>query len=117
VNGKTTNKWEELFMIDWGIDLHSCHEKYIAEEIYKRPTIVFDYPAAIKSFYMRANDDGGKTCAAMDILAPLVGEVVGGSVREERYDVLQEKLAKNGLEEADYWWYMECSHFNRANNS
>ncbi|CAD7952172.1 unnamed protein product [Amoebophrya sp. A120] len=100
----------QLLTIEWGMDLNSAHEKYIAEEYFKRPVAVYNYPAAIKSFYMRANEDG-KTCAAMDVLAPLVGEVIGGSQREERYDVLVDKIEKNGLEAQDYWWYLDLRKY------
>ncbi|CAD7923107.1 unnamed protein product [Amoebophrya sp. A25] len=102
--------WPQLLTIEWGMDLNSAHEKYIAEEYFKRPVAVYNYPAAIKSFYMRANDDG-RTCAAMDVLAPLVGEVIGGSQREERHDVLTGKIKENGLNEADYWWYLDLRKY------
>merc|ERR1711966_93336 len=100
--------------------MSSTHERYIAEHVYQRPTVVYDYPASIKSFYMRSNgsekgSDGkptpGETVGAMDILAPLVGEVVGGSAREERLDVLDAKIKSNGLEIEDYWWYRDLRKY------
>ncbi|KAF4667842.1 Asparaginyl-tRNA synthetase [Perkinsus olseni] len=100
--------------IYWGFDLDSEHERYLTEKIYKKPVIVYNYPAAIKAFYMRANadeDPDKQTVAAMDILAPLVGEVCGGSVREERLDVLDKKLADLNMDIEDYWWYRDLRRF------
>lgn len=94
----------------WGDDLQSEHERYLTETIFKRPVIVHAYPAAIKSFYMRLNDDG-KTVAAMDILLPKVGELVGGSQREERLKNLDEKLEAAGLPKENYWWYRALREF------
>ncbi len=93
----------------WGADLQSEHERYIAEEHVKKPVIVMNYPQQIKAFYMRANDDG-KTCAAMDVLAPGIGEIIGGSQREERLDVLTEKMNAHGLQE-DLWWYRDLRRY------
>lgn len=93
----------------WGADLQSEHERYIAEEHVKKPVIVMNYPQQIKAFYMRANDDG-KTCAAMDVLAPGIGEIIGGSQREERLDVLTEKMDAHGLQE-DLWWYRDLRRY------
>lgn len=98
------------FPVEWGIDLQSEHERYLAEEHCKKPVILTDYPAAIKSFYMRANEDG-KTVAAMDILVPKIGEIIGGSQREERCDVLEQKISEFGLKRDDYWWYLELREF------
>ena len=99
------------FPIEWGSDLQSEHERYISEEVYKdRPVIVRDYPKDIKAFYMRANDDG-KTVAAMDVLVPKVGELMGGSQREERLDVLERKIEEVGLEKESYWWYLELRKY------
>ena len=94
----------------WGCDLASEHERYIAEEVFRKPTIVYNYPKEIKAFYMRLNEDK-KTVAAMDILVPRVGELVGGSVREERLEVLQDIIKANGLELDDYKWYLELRKF------
>lgn len=98
------------FPVDWGIDLQSEHERYLAEEHCKKPVILTDYPAEIKAFYMRGNQDG-KTVAAMDILVPKIGELIGGSQREERLDVLEKKLEDFGLKKEDYWWYLELREY------
>ena len=94
------------FPVEWGLDLQSEHERYLTEEVFKRPLTVTDYPAAIKPFYMRVSDDG-KTVAAMDILVPGIGEIVGGSQREERYDVLAARMNAAGITLADYQWYLD----------
>ena len=98
------------FPVKWGIDLQSEHERYLAEEHYKKPVILTDYPAAIKAFYMRSNPDG-KTVAAMDILVPKIGEIIGGSQREERLDILKQKILDFGLHLEDYWWYLELREY------
>lgn len=98
------------FPVSWGIDLQSEHERYLAEELFKKPVIVTDYPTEIKAFYMRLNDDG-KTVRAMDVLAPKVGEIIGGSQREERLDVLENRIHAAGLPIADYWWYLDLRRF------
>lgn len=98
------------FPVSWGLDLQSEHERYLAEERFKKPVIVTDYPAQIKAFYMRLNDDG-KTVRAMDILAPKIGEIVGGSQREERLDVLQQRIQAMGLPEEELWWYLDLRRF------
>jgi asparaginyl-tRNA synthetase len=98
------------FPVDWGIDLQSEHERYLTEEVFKGPVTVTDYPKQIKAFYMRQNNDG-KTVAAMDVLLPQVGEIVGGSQREERLDVLQARITEVGLRPDDYWWYLDLRRF------
>ncbi len=98
------------FPVEWGIDLQTEHERYLSEEVYKRPVFVTDYPKEIKAFYMRANEDN-KTVAAMDLLVPGVGELIGGSQREERLDVLLEKLKEFELDEKDYWWYLDLRRY------
>jgi len=105
---KSGHKFENK--VEWGIDLASEHERYLAEIIYKRPTIVYNYPKGIKAFYMRANDDG-KTVAAMDVLCPQIGELIGGSQREERLDVLINRIAEMHLKEEDFKWYLELRRF------
>ncbi len=100
--------WE--FPVHWAADLQSEHERYLTEEKFKRPVIVTDYPREIKAFYMRANDDG-KTVRAMDVLAPRIGEIIGGSQREERTDVLRERIAAQKLDEKAYWWYLELRKY------
>ncbi|MBD1915673.1 MULTISPECIES: asparagine--tRNA ligase [Cyanophyceae] len=105
---KTDRKFE--FPVEWGIDLQSEHERYLAEDLFKKPVIVTDYPTGIKAFYMRLND-GGETVAAMDVLAPKVGEIIGGSQREERLDVLERRIVEAGLDPATYWWYLDLRRF------
>ena len=94
----------------WGMDLQSEHERYITETVFKGPVFLIDYPSEIKAFYMRENEDG-KTVAACDLLVPGIGEIVGGSQREERYEVLQNKIRKLGMDEETYWWYMELRKY------
>ena len=98
------------YPVSWGADLQSEHERYLTEVVFDQPVIVVDYPKAIKAFYMRRNDDG-KTVAAMDVLLPGVGEIVGGSQREERHDVLLESIREKGLPEEEYWWYLDLRRF------
>jgi asparaginyl-tRNA synthetase len=98
------------YPVEWGIDLQSEHERYLAEELFKKPVIVTDYPADIKAFYMRRNDDG-KTVAAMDVLVPKVGEIIGGSQREERLDVLERRIKELGIPDKDLWWYLDLRRF------
>ena len=98
------------YPVEWGIDLQTEHERYLTEEIYKKPVFVTDYPKDIKAFYMRLNDDN-KTVSACDLLVPGVGEIIGGSQREERYDVLKSRMAEMDLDEKDYWWYMDLRKY------
>jgi len=105
-NSKAYKKKKFQFPVEWGIDLQSEHERYLVEKEFKCPVILSDYPADIKAFYMRQNDDG-KTVAAMDVLFPGVGEIVGGSQREERLEVLRSKCKDFDIEEKDLWWYMD----------
>ena len=98
------------FPVQWGIDLQSEHERYLAEEHVKRPVIVTDYPADIKAFYMYQNDDG-KTVGGMDVLVPGVGEIIGGSQREHRHDQLLQRIRDMGLPEEEYWWYLDLRRF------
>ncbi|MEO7650183.1 MAG: asparagine--tRNA ligase [Bryobacteraceae bacterium] len=104
-------QWE--FPVQWGTDLQSEHERYLTEEIFKKPVVVTDYPKEIKAFYMRLNDDG-RTVRAMDVLVPRIGEIIGGSQREERHDVLLEKIRAQGLPEKDYWWYLDLRRYGTA---
>ena len=101
---------EFKFPVYWGVDLQTEHERYLTEEVYKKPIFLIDYPKEIKAFYMRQNDDG-KTVAAMDLLVPGVGEIIGGSQREERIDLLTARMAELGLKEEDYWWYLNLRRF------
>jgi asparaginyl-tRNA synthetase len=106
---KSGRNWE--FPTEWGSDMQSEHERYLTEELFKKPVIVTNYPREIKAFYMRSNDDG-KTVAAMDVLVPRIGEIIGGSQREERHDVLVERIrAQHGMSEEAYWWYLELRRF------
>ena len=98
------------FPVYWGVDLQTEHERYLTEQVYKKPIFLIDYPKEIKAFYMRLNDDG-KTVAAMDLLVPGVGEIIGGSQREERLDKLLERMAECGLDEKDYWWYVNLRKY------
>lgn len=98
------------YPVQWGIDLQSEHERYLAEVVFKKPVILTDYPTEIKAFYMRLNDDG-KTVRAMDVLAPGIGEIVGGSQREERLDILERRLVEAGLPPEDYWWYLDLRRY------
>ncbi|MGH9661161.1 MAG: asparagine--tRNA ligase [Bryobacteraceae bacterium] len=101
------------FPVHWGADLQSEHERYLTEETFKKPVIVTGYPKEIKAFYMRLNEDG-KTVRAMDVLVPRIGEIIGGSQREERHDVLLDKIRAQGLDEKHYWWYLELRRFGTA---
>lgn len=101
---------EFQYPVEWGIDLQTEHERYLTEEIFKKPLFVTDYPKDIKAFYMRLNDDG-KTVAACDLLVPGVGEIIGGSQREERYDVLTKRMAELGLNAEDYRWYLDLRKY------
>lgn len=104
------------FPVSWGVDLQSEHERYLSEEVYQLPLIVTDYPAAIKPFYMRVGDDG-TTVAAMDILVAGIGEIVGGSQREERYDVLLGRMQKVGIDEDEYQWYLDLRRYGTTPHS
>jgi len=101
---------EFQYPVTWGCDLQTEHERYLTEEVYNKPLFVTDYPKEIKSFYMRINDDN-KTVAAMDLLVPGVGEIIGGSQREERQDVLEARMEECGLNKDDYWWYLELRKY------
>lgn len=111
---KSGKKFE--YPVKWGNDLQTEHERYLTEEIFKMPIFVTDYPKEIKAFYMRQNEDG-KTVAAMDCLVPGVGEIIGGSQREERMDVLVDRIKELGLHEEDYWWYLELRKYGGAKHA
>jgi len=104
------------FPVSWGSDLQSEHERYLTEKRLRRPVILYDYPRSIKPFYMRVNDDG-KTVRAMDVLVPQVGEIIGGSQREERLDVLEQRMAEQGLNPLDYWWYVDLRRYGSVPHS
>ena len=104
------------YPVEWGIDLQTEHERYLTEEHFKKPVFVTDYPKDIKAFYMRINDDN-KTVAAADCLVPGIGEIIGGSQREERLDVLKKRMAELGLKEEDYWWYLELRKYGETKHA
>jgi asparaginyl-tRNA synthetase len=104
------------FPVSWGIDLQSEHERYLTDVFVKGPVVVINYPKAIKAFYMRENNDGN-TVAAMDFLVPRLGEIIGGSQREERYDVLKRRIQENGLSVDSYNWYLDLRKFGTAPHS
>ena len=112
-NSKPFKKKKFKYPVEWGIDLQSEHERWLVEKKFKQPVILTDYPAEIKAFYMRSNDDG-KTVAAMDVLVPGIGELVGGSQREERLEVLQKKCADFDIPEDHVWWYLDTRKFGTA---
>ena len=101
---------------EWGVDLQSEHERFLVEKYFKKPVIIYDYPAKIKAFYMRMNEDG-KTVRAMDILFPGIGEIVGGSQREERLDVLKERISELNIDEKELWWYLDLRKYGTVKHS
>ena len=111
---KSGKKFE--YPVEWGIDLQTEHERYLTEEIFKKPVFVTDYPKDIKAFYMRMNDDN-KTVAAMDLLVPGVGEIIGGSQREERLELLEKRVDELGLKKEDYWWYLDLRKYGGTRHS
>ncbi len=113
---KDGKKKFEIDQVVWGIDLQSEHERYLAEEVFKCPLIVYNYPKEIKSFYMRLNEDG-KTVAAMDVLVPGVGELIGGSQREERADELEKRIVAAGLSKETYSWYLDLRRYGTVPHS
>ncbi|MEM6801186.1 MAG: asparagine--tRNA ligase [Bacteroidota bacterium] len=115
-NSKPYKKGRFEYPVEWGLDLQSEHERYLVEKKFKKPVVVIDYPKAFKAFYMRANEDG-KTVGAMDILFPGIGEVVGGSQREERLDVLKARMKEMNIPEEELWWYLELRKFGSAPHS
>jgi asparaginyl-tRNA synthetase len=112
-NSKPYKKNKFTFPVNWGVDLASEHERFLVEKHFKKPVIIFDYPKEIKSFYMRNNDDG-KTVAAMDVLFPGIGEIIGGSQREERMSELKQKMKDFNVEEEGLWWYLDTRKFGTA---
>jgi hypothetical protein len=105
---RSNEKFE--FPVQWGVDLQSEHEGYLTEKYAKKPVVVMNYPKAIKAFYMRVNDDG-RTVAAMDVLTPGIGEIIGGSQREERFEVLDQSLAERGIDKDEYAWYRDLRRY------
>ena len=116
-NSKPNKKKKFQYLVEeWGTDLQSEHERYLVEKHFNCPVILYDYPAKIKAFYMRLNEDG-KTVGAMDVLFPGIGEIAGGSQREERLDVLQKRIAEMGIDEKELWWYLDLRKFGSAVHS
>jgi asparaginyl-tRNA synthetase len=105
---KATEKFE--FPVEWGVDLQSEHERYLCEKVIKGPVVLIDYPKEIKAFYMKVNPDG-KTVRAMDVLVPKIGEIIGGSQREDDHDTLLDRIQGAGLSPSDYWWYLDLRKF------
>ena len=105
---KNNDKFD--FKVEWGVDLQTEHERYLTEQVFQRPVFVTDYPKEIKAFYMRLNDDG-KTVAAADCLVPAIGEIIGGSQREERLDLLEGRIQELGMDPKDYWWYCDLRRY------
>jgi asparaginyl-tRNA synthetase len=104
------------FPVAWGKDLQAEHERHLTEQVFKKPVILFNYPSTIKPFYMRVNDDG-KTVRAMDVLVPRVGEIIGGSQREERLDILESRMMLQGLNPETYWWYLDLRRYGTVPHS
>src|SRR5207237_5266473 len=104
------------FPVTWGCDLQSEHERFLTEKHFQAPVILHDYPRQIKAFYMRLNDDN-KTVRAMDVLVPRVGEIIGGSQREERLDVLEERMKEQNLDPQSYWWYLDLRRYGTVPHS
>lgn len=116
-NSKPNKKKKFEYIIEeWGSDLQSEHERFLVEKYFKSPVIIYDYPSKIKAFYMRANNDS-KTVGAMDILFPGIGEIVGGSQREERLDVLEKRISEFGVDKKELWWYLELRKFGSTPHS
>ncbi len=107
-------RWE--FPVGWGRDLQAEHERYLVEQHFKKPVIITDYPKDIKAFYMKQNDDG-KTVRGMDVLFPRIGEIIGGSQREDNYDKLERRIEELGIPKEDLWWYLETRKFGTAPHS
>jgi len=116
LNSKPYKKGQFEFPVEWGRDLQAEHERYLVEKEFQKPVIVRNYPKEIKAFYMRLNEDG-KTVAAMDVLFPGIGEVIGGSQREERYENLLARIQEVGIPEEELWWYLELRKFGGAPHS
>ena len=111
---KSTEKF--TYSVEWGCALQAEHERYLTEKVFKKPIIVYNYPEKIKSFYMKLNEDG-KTVRAMDVLLPKLGEIIGGSQREENYDILLKRLKDSNLDPEEYWWYLDLRRFGSAPHS
>jgi asparaginyl-tRNA synthetase len=116
-NSKPNKKGKFAFPVkEWGVDLQSEHERYLVEKHYKKPVIVTDYPQEIKSFYMKQNDDG-KTVRGMDVLFPSIGEIIGGSQREEDYDKLHRRMEEMNIPKEEMWWFLDTRRFGTVEHS
>jgi len=116
-NSNKNKKKKFKFLIDkWGVDFQSEHERYLVEKHFQSPVIIYDYPSKIKAFYMRLNDDK-KTVRAMDVLFPGIGEIIGGSQREERLEVLKKRIKENGIDEDELWWYLDLREYGSVPHS
>ena len=104
------------YKVEWGTDLQTEHERFLTEQVYKKPVFVTDYPKEIKAFYMRLNDDG-KTVAAADCLVPGIGEIIGGSQREERLELLESRIKELGMNPEDYWWYCDLRRYGSCHHA
>jgi asparaginyl-tRNA synthetase len=104
------------YIVEYGTDFQTEHERYLTEQHFKKPVIIYDYPKAIKPFYMRVNDDNN-TVAAMDVLVPNIGEIIGGSQREERLDILENRMEEMALSKEKYWWYIDSRKFGSVEHS
>jgi asparaginyl-tRNA synthetase len=111
---KSTHKF--IYSVEWGCNLQSEHERYLSEEVFKKPVVIFNYPDEIKPFYMKANEDGETVCA-MDVLLPRLGEIIGGSQREDNYEVLTKRMKEKGLDPSHYQWYLDLRKFGSAPHS
>jgi asparaginyl-tRNA synthetase len=105
-----------VYSVEWGCNLQSEHERYLSEEVFKKPVVIFNYPDEIKPFYMKANEDGETVCA-MDVLLPRLGEIIGGSQREDNYEVLTKRMKEKGLDPSHYQWYLDLRKFGSAPHS
>ena len=115
-SNKNKKKKFEFIIDEWGVDFQSEHERYLVEKHFKSPVIIHDYPSKIKAFYMRLNDDK-KTVSAMDVLFPGIGEIIGGSQREERLEVLKTRIKESGIDEDEIWWYLDLRKYGSVPHS
>ena len=115
-SNKNKKKKFEFIIDEWGVDFQSEHERYLVEKHFKSPVIIHDYPSKIKAFYMRLNDDK-KTVGAMDVLFPGIGEIIGGSQREERLEVLKKRIKESGIDEDEIWWYLDLRKYGSVPHS
>jgi asparaginyl-tRNA synthetase len=115
-SNKNKKKKFEFIIDEWGVDFQSEHERYLVEKHFQSPVIIYDYPSKIKAFYMRVNDDN-KTVRAMDVLFPGIGEIIGGSQREERLEVLRSRIKESGIDEDELWWYLDLRKYGSVPHS